>query len=331
MWSIRREEHCTAGRSRVSSVPSSQFRFRISPDSRWITYHDGQALYRTPIEGGKRVRLTNAHARVAIDAVFTQDGHSVVYCNSIEERTTLFRADLDGSLPVQLHSGSFLCDFKLTPDSRYVVERVSIRNDNRPHVPNWPGIAYTGLYSVPLAGGAVTQLNGSLAATEDITDYRVSRDGSTVVYVAGSKLYRVPTTGGTPIPIGSASSVVDFSPDGRHLIYLNAYTLYSLPMAGGAPIQLASSLGNVLSANDLQISPNSRFVVYHTAEGGASTSTSTTIYAVPVIGGTPIKLADSPTFLGSGYFLISPDSRSVISVENQPDGTYSLISISLAT
>jgi Tol biopolymer transport system component len=312
-------------------VPSSQFRLRISPDSRWITYHDGQALYRAPIEGGKRVRLTNAHARVANDAVLTQDGRSVVYCNAIDERTTLLRADLEGSPPVQLHgSGSFLCDFKLTPDNRYVIERVSVRNDNRAHTPNWPGIAYTGLYSVPLAGGAVTQLNGSLAATEDITDYRVSRDGSTVVYVAGWKLYRIPTTGGTPIPIGPASDVVDFSPDGQHLIYRNVSTLYSLPMAGGAPIELTNSLG--YGANDIQISPDSRFVVFvvdRPAEGG--TSASTVIYAAPVIGGTPAKLADAPTYLDFRSFLISPDSRSVISVETQPDGTYSLISILLAT
>ena len=80
-----------------------------------------------------------------------------------------------------------------------------------------------------------------------------------------------------------------------------------------------------------RISLDSRFVVYHTSEQAANGSSSTAIYAAPLAGGAPVKLADMPALLNEGYFLLSPDRQSMIAVEQQADGTYSLLSISLAT
>ena len=69
------------------------------------------------------------------------------------------------------------------------------------------------LYSVPVGGGAITKLNGTLTTGGDVTEIGISPDSSTVVYRANQEtsgtfeLYSVPIGGGTAVKLNGALTV----------------------------------------------------------------------------------------------------------------------------
>lgn len=99
----------------------------------------------------------------------------------------------------------------------------------------------TELYSVPIAGGSATKINGTLIAAEDVWNFKISSDSSYVVYQTDEvpEIYKVPLTGGTVIKLNgtlvSGGEVSDFeiSPDSSRVIYRadqdtnEVYELYS--------------------------------------------------------------------------------------------------------
>ena len=113
------------------------------------------------------------------------------------------------------------------------------------------------LFSVPIAGGDSTKLNGPLTAGGDVYNARFTPDSTRVVYQADQRfderddLFVVPTLGGAPDLRVSGDMLANgevfsfqMSPDGNHVIYnanqqiADSNELFSAPLAGGATPKL---------------------------------------------------------------------------------------------
>ena len=208
------------------------------------------------------------------------------------------------------------------------------------------------LYSVPLAGGTVTKLNGTLVADGDVstTTYLISPDSQRVVYRADPvtdtviELFSVPLGGGTVTqlnpPLVADGNVVDFfliSPDSQRVVYSGdqdadeKFELFSVPLGGGIVTQISAPLpadGDV--SGDFLISPDSQRVVYR---ADPVTDDMFELFSVPLAGGAVTQL-NSPLVAGgdvSGDFLISPDSQRVVYRADQvTDNVFELYSVPLA-
>lgn len=182
--------------------------FAISPDSSTAVYaanRDGAdlfELFRVPVSGGTPVQVTPETAGTArvqspryapsgarVTYVFQAIGSGIRQLRSIEP-------DGDGDAP--LNPSGFgdagLPDdeaYRISPDSQRVVYLAAQLPDQFE------------LYTVPIAGGAATRLNGTLQPNGDVLpDFAIAPGGQRVVYRAGevvsvrSDLYSVPIVGG---------------------------------------------------------------------------------------------------------------------------------------
>jgi Tol biopolymer transport system component len=159
--------------------------------------------------------------------------------------------------------------FEISPDNSRLVFR-SMLGGNRQ------------LFSVPLTGGSVTQINGPIIPDNGhVWAFEISPDSSRVVYQAtqqdanSEELYSVPIGGGAADKLNSAlpwlGKVVDFaiSDNSQRVVYfadqqvLNVYELFSVPLADGVVTKLNPELvdGGGLHLH-FEISPNSNHVVY---------------------------------------------------------------------
>ena len=206
-----------------------------------------------------------------------------------------------------------------------------------------------GLFRVPINGGAVSPVAGPLAAGREIENFRISPDGSVVVYRADQdaddylELYSVSIEGGLTTKISSGSSlpfgngVEDFkiSPDSSTVVYLRdtfVTEVYSVPITGGTSIKLNGSLptgsgpfpiGNV---QDFEISADSTTVVYRADQDDDEIYE---IYGVPIYGGASSKLNSALVSGGDvSGFQISEDSSTVVyDADQDDDGVTELYSV----
>ena len=143
-----------------------------------------------------------------------------------------------------------------------------------------------------------------------------SRDGKFLVINRAGRLYRVPTTGGTPeaIDTGTASRLNNdhgFSPDGRLLAISHSperqSLIYVLPAAGGEP-RLVTPLGPSYWHG---WSPDGKKLTYCAQRNGEFD-----IYTIPVEGGAETRLTtapgldDGPDYTADGRFIYFNSERS---------------------
>ncbi len=228
--------------------------------------------------------------------------------------------------------------YRLSPDGQYAVYSADQRVD---------GIFE--LFSVPIAGGPVVQLNPEFGANSDISfqSFRISSDSTRVVYMADQRvdgvveLFSVPITGGTAISLNSNSSAnsrvrrFTISPDSSRVVYVGdmlvdeQYELFMVSITGGSSIRLNSNLvenGEVLS---LQISPDSSRVIYLADQ---IINNERELFSVPITGGTPIRLLPSMVSGGSvQQWRISPDGQRVVYLaDRRTDTLDELFSVPIA-
>ena len=263
---------------------------KISPDSTRVVYKTeiGSDVYSVPIGGpfAARVQLnTEASGRFGSrDFDISPDGNSVVYITGLnlggipvpEILYELFSVPIAGpaSASVQLngpmvaggdvalHPARDCCPlpFQISPDSTRVV--YSANQDDATEFE---------LYSVPTAGpaSAGVKLNGPHPLDGDVLSFRISRDGSRVMYAGDQEtldvleLYGVPIAGppasgvklNVPVvgqgldPYEIAPFVVDA--DGDHVVYrasqvTDQYELFRVPVAG--PASASEKLNGALTS-----------------------------------------------------------------------------------
>lgn len=232
--------------------------YNISPDSSHVVYRADQdtndffELYSIPIAGGAVTKLNNPQ-NGQVDNFFIEispDSSRVVYVaetNFLGKE--LYSVPLAGGVVTKLNApfvpGSGLDSqqpFEISSDSSRVIY-LADQNTN--------GVME--LFSVPLMGGVVTQLNSTLVLGGNVIKYQISADNSRVVYDADQdvdqtlEIYNVPLIGGAVtklngpfVPGGGFTGVDIISPDSSRVLYtadqdtLNVFELYSAPITGGA-------------------------------------------------------------------------------------------------
>ncbi|MGQ9663256.1 MAG: hypothetical protein ACUVWX_13105, partial [Kiritimatiellia bacterium] len=203
------------------------------------------------------------------------------------------------------------------------------------------------LYSVPIGGGTVTKLNGSLVSGGNVTEFKIAANGSRVVYLADQdtdgvfELYSVPLSGGTVTKLNgtltAGGNVVQFliSGDSSRVVYLadqdtdETFELYSVPIGGGTVNKLNGTLVAGGDVSDFAISGNSARVVFRADK---DTDDVFELYSVPLTGGTITKL--HAALSGSQdvtQFSISANSSYVVYVADPTTpGTFEIYSVPLA-
>lgn len=161
------------------------------------------------------------------------DGQHFIYTSLVNGRLDLWRAQIDGSNPLQLSSGSVLGNILCKPDSKSVLYGTD-----------------SAVWSVPLEGGTPTKTDLPL------TVWGYSQDEKELYYVSQrvegtgdmhSRIEVVTASGQTPIysfdvPFGLQSP--RFTPDGKAIAFLlsrnHATNIWKQPLTGGSAVQITN-------------------------------------------------------------------------------------------
>lgn len=313
--------------------------FEVSPDSARVVYRADQEslgvneLYSVPLAGGDETRLNGdlvTGGSVDFTAPFlldeplftiAPDSSRVIYLADQETEGVqeLFSTPLTGGDSVKLNGelpeGGEV-DFRvrgISPSSSTVVYRADQN-----------AVRFPELFSVPIAGGATTQLTPAGA----VADFEFLPNGTQVVYRASpdtpgvSELFRVSTNGenaskvsGPITAIGGAVTHSQLTPDGQFAVYRadheveGVFELFRVSIATGERTKLTDgfSKGGSIS-NSFQLSPDGLHAVYEIDPPGIAG-----IYSVPVAGGSETMLND--VLVDGGRILdfsIAPDSSRVV-------------------
>lgn len=276
-----------------------------SPDGRWILFEStrgGQEdQWVVPAEGGAARRVTN-DADLENNTGWSPDGHSIVYgttrlTNGLEVRG----ADGGASRTLVSLDGYVLRgQIEVSPDGRTVL-----------FVSNRSGA--DDIWSVPLAGGEMTQLASS--PTFD-GEPAWSPDGQWVAFTSRRRgtadIWVMPATGGEPRRLTdwpSNEGRARWSPDGRTIVFgsnrdATREEVWTIPAAGGAATRVTRGEGGV---GQVEWSRDGRTLFYT----GATAAGSRQLFRVPASGGTPLVLTHAVGNASIGGFDVSPDGAQI--------------------
>lgn len=308
----------------ASANVSSDGYYTISPNGRWVTFLadkdiDGvNELYLVPIHGGDiekvNIPLKLGEAipfNVGSTPTFTLDGRFLVYLAKFQTGQELFSYDIRVKKNTKLNSpliaGGGIYSFKV--NSNMTLARVVYSGDQ-------DTFDLEELYSVSVAGGAVTKLNDPVKPKFnpiEIANFDISSDGNRVVYMSEHlddtdiEVYSTGITGGNVIRLSNGNNnnigyMKNFviTPNGQRVIMLGPDTkesfaeLFSVPIQGGVNIKLnlpEDSQGNIGLPT---ISPNSARVLYTVTINGGDQKRSR-LYSIPTTGGARVAL--TPNFV----------------------------------
>lgn len=147
------------------------------------------------------------------------------------------------------------------------------------------------------------RLSHSLGDSQDVSSYRLSPDGSTVVYsvmdITGlqSQIYSVPLNRSrTPVLLGQAAPLAgayDVTADSRRVIFIGPsaevglYDLFSVPISGGQALRLNDPLPENGSVVGFVLDSGGQRVVY---QADQERDNAFELFSVPVGGGTAVRL-----------------------------------------
>jgi len=320
--------------------------FVITSDNSLAVFHASATsggpweIYSAPLDGSEAaIRINGPLVSGGRTDQFSvsPDGSTVAYIadQDVEDERELYVVPVDGSASPILLSGALPADGDVsaslifTEDGTRLVFPASLDPVRKPYEP----------YSVPTDGSAaMVKLNDDLVLNGFISNYAVSPDGNSVVYVADQdtndivELYSVPTdrsaspkklsgalvAGGdvqsSPLTIGSDNLRVFYRADAETD---DVFEFFSVRLDGSSdPVKLN---GPLLAGSDIyqtSISPDASTAAYRAAQETADLNE---LYSVPADGSTePVKISD-PLDGDVQYDLpISPDSTTIVyTIENE--------------
>jgi len=328
--------------------------FRVNPAGTMVVYRAGWdsggfwELFSVPATGPSdevvKLSQTLPPAGGDVDPYFqiSPNGTRVVYLadTTATGAYNLYSVAIGGGVPIKLNStlppppasvdNGDVSQFQISANSSRVVYRA-----------DGSSAGVYQLYSVPLLGGTVSRLNGTLGTNEDVEPgYLISADSNTVVYRSDEDLndivdlYSVALSGtGTPTKLNGALTglrdVLDFaiSPNSARVVYsadeiqdtLNE--LFTVAIGGGPATRLNPTLNAGGDVQKYRISPNSSWVIF----GADQVDTLDELFAVPIAGGSVLKVNETPVFGGdvvlkfiqTTVFEISSNSVDVVYVADQ--------------
>ena len=268
-----------------------------------------------PISGALDVFAgTNGSQPFATDAFqMSPDGQRVVYWvrDFVTDEHSLHSVKNDGTdhavlMPNFVNTDS-LNRFEISPDS----SRVVFSRDS-------------GIYSVPITGGASIPLNASPLPDKD--NFKVTLDSQQVIYRnSSSHISKVSITGSTPVQVSSnqVNSFASFklSPDGDHIVYSNrtpqsSRELYSISLATNIETKIALNLNNSGSLNDIvsvdtfEFTPDGNQIVFLASVNSLTRG----LYSAPISGGNLSTIVSFGLSANTNSFSmkISPDGNHIL-------------------
>lgn len=226
----------------------------ISPDGREIVFCYQGDLWKVPATGGAAMLLTT-HEAYDHSPVWSRDGKWIAFASNRYGNDDVFIMPAGGGAATRLtwHS-AFEVPSDFTPDGSAVIFGAPRQDDHRNQ--QFPSGGLGELYRVPITGGKVTRVMGTVAERA-----RYNADGSLIVFhdwkgyeddhrkhhtssVTRDVWTYAPATGQYRQLSTFAGEDRDpvFSPDGRTVYYLNeesgSFNVHSMPVGGGASTQL---------------------------------------------------------------------------------------------
>jgi WD40-like Beta Propeller Repeat len=127
-------------------------------------------------------------------------------------------------------------------------------------------------------------------------------DGASLIINGGGKLWRLPASGGTPMPVPTRTAPwIDVnhavSPDGKSLAF-TAGSIWKVPAAGGEPISITPAAGGYVHG----WSPDGKWLVFSANRGHGLD-----LFRISADGGSDYRLTSSPQAEDAASY--SPDGR----------------------
>jgi len=165
--------------------------FSISPDSSHVVYTIFQnfastiELFKVPLIGGSATKLSpDGFSGISSFAISANSEQVVFLANQGDDIQELYSTPINGgnvakiNTPITNANQSFLFNFQITADSQRVIYKHPILTDEIHE-----------LFSAPINGGTQTKLNDDLPFNGDVDSFKISPDGSFVVYQADQDVF----------------------------------------------------------------------------------------------------------------------------------------------
>lgn len=208
---------------------------RTSPDGKWLLFNAVGYLWKTDLESGKTLRLTNSSIKgyenvgFEMEPSFSPDGKTVVYITWSDTASgAVYSINLNGTpKPVKLTTGKGIYrQPSYSPDGKMIVFR-------REGSSNGLGEGYTakpGIYYMPANGGTATFVRGGGDAP------RFDKTGQRIFFQGGSSLSSCRLDGDDVRPLVKSTYGLDFtvSPDEKWIAYTDLHKVYiaAFPQVG---------------------------------------------------------------------------------------------------
>ncbi len=264
------------------------FSILFSPDSSTVVYRAVQdalntrEVYSVPIGGGTVTKLNEplVSGGNIFKHLITPDGTRVIFrgdqdTDGLDE---LFSVPLHGGPVTRISDPALgeMFDYFISADNEHVVYQIS--GDRRE------------IYTVPVLGGvAPIQLNGPLAATDEVGEFGLSENGRQVVFTTGPFNTDLDPTANTRGDLDAPRNA-----------------LFSVAVEGGVPIRLTEPFAPGQGLDHVQIAPNSGHVFY---KADRDVPGSDRLYGVSIGGGESLELSGAMVAGGGlNFFSIGSDS-----------------------
>ncbi|MCC6847011.1 MAG: hypothetical protein IT294_00820 [Deltaproteobacteria bacterium] len=184
------------------------------------------------------------------------------------------------------------------------------------------------LFRVPIDGSAAPLKLNTAPAPNDIDTFRVANDAARVVFEAETKtIYSVPTTGGTPVALGTGTGSFlpryRISPDATRVVFAfddgmgGGRQLYSVPIDGSQmPLELTNQPAILLPGENSPqapaITPDGAKVLF-LSRPNAMKPQEYELWVTPIAQATPTKLT-GPLAIYLPDFRLTPDSAHAVFV-----------------
>jgi Tol biopolymer transport system component len=232
---------------------------------------------------------------------WSPDGTQITYQSDRNGNNDLFRVPATGGAETQITSDSaWDARPSWSPDGSLI----AFESDRNVESAG-PGYPVCELFVIPPTGGPVTQVTDWPRYNER-PDW--SPDGSELVYATDyhvdlrvptldhpANLWRIPSTGGTPIQItthGGYENDAVWSPDGSTIAFSGDYAgnwdVWTIPVSGGVATQITF---DPALDQDPSWSPDGSYIAFWSLRTGNAD-----IWIIPATGGTPIQVTTSTSY-----------------------------------
>jgi len=306
------------------------YRISLSPHGKTLAFSsadEGKLHISTiSIDGGIPKQLVDAQAR---EPVFSPDGKTIAY---VEDKDLgrggggLWTVPADGGTPTLVAKAGYASSPVWSPDGRMIA---FLDYEKGRHI-----------YIIPIGkGGEHTGEMITVDAPEGIEEVRLlagwppdNKIGAITIGQQEFALYTLPEKGGkaTIIAHGGYPAQPRWSPDGKRIFHTNkldkgsgdwkGLAIASVSAEGGkvvtVPLQLEAKIRLWAYGAGNRISPDGNTVVFAgqtTPEGPHIAH----IWTLPIDGGTPRQLTDSPSPFRDYYPCWSPDGRNIAFVRRE--------------